>query len=437
MASSVRPIGPAQSRDVRLGPQFMRLASGLTVEEFLNIPIIMLFSFNGYLPFISSSGAGKGHASWVRHLSEIAFLAVTGFFFFRNHARIHWELWTTRLAALYIAWALLSTTWSTLPFTGSIAISLVELFTFFYFNYLLDRFTISEFIRICVWAFTILMFASIVFAILLPSHGLDAGLSNPHDKGSWQGVFEQKNMLGLSAAISVALTLGLRPASSIDRIWRWALFLSAMVCALGSKSRESWVAIFFIFLLAMVLRLFERMDQKSRLPLFLIFSFTTALLVVIAYQELDAILALFGRDRTLTGRTEIWSSTILLIRRHPWLGYGSYAVWGTPLATDVVVRTGWNVTSSHNNYLETVLAFGLIGLAIYMPIPISSFLFMFRAVMSYSIVEYRPLIYIIAVLLVMSFAIALITCSPGIGLISLLYCVANLERVERSGIMRL
>jgi len=42
------------------------------------------------------------------------------------------------------------------------------------------------------------------------------------------------------------------------------------------------------------------------------------------------------------------------------------------------VRVGWDVTSAHNNYLDLLLCYGIVGFIVYMPIILASLLYMLR-----------------------------------------------------------
>ncbi len=127
----------------------------------------------------------------------------------------------------------------------------------------------------------------------------------------------------------------------------------------------------------------------------------------------------------------------MLVEKRPLLGYGTYGVWKTPIAWDVVVRAGWNVTSSHNNYVEILLFYGIVGLFLYLLILVPTFLYIFRALMSYQLAELEVLIYVIIGILVLSMASPLIVYFPSLGMLLLMYCASRLEQIERSGFLKL
>jgi len=101
------------------------------------------------------------------------------------------------------------------------------------------------------------------------------------------------------------------------------------------------------------------------------------------------------------------------------------------------VRAGWDVTSAHNNYLDLLLCYGIVGFIVYMPIILASLLYMLRALLNYDLRNLQVLIYVMVVILVISFSQSIALMTPGIGFVLLIYGVSRLEQVERSGFMRL
>ena len=81
----------------------------------------------------------------------------------------------------------------------------------------------------------------------------------------------------------------------------------------------------------------------------------------------DAMFELIGKERTLTGRTDIWNSLILAIKDQPILGYGYGTFWQDPLGPSYWVRFSlqWGVPTAHNGWVETWLSAGLVAVAIF------------------------------------------------------------------------
>ncbi|MGD0734791.1 MAG: O-antigen ligase family protein [Terracidiphilus sp.] len=429
-----RPASP--TAQWRLRPD--EIGTSLTMEELLNLFMFLYLALNGiYTNIFNLLQMSYGSIKIASYLVTVSFWTLTSITFFRNRTRIHWELWTCRFAFVFLVYGLASVAWGTVSITVMLVPSITGICTFLYYNYLIDRFSLNDFTRMLVWAFGFLLVTSIILSVAYPSVGLDNGSSDMDNAGSWQGCFSQKNLLGITAALAFAVSVGLRPKSDVDRLWRWVVILSALVCSYYSQSRESWIAIGFQVIFFLLMRTFRNIQPRSRFPILVTGLGAFAIAVALVFYNLDAALALIGRTRTLSHRTDLWEATILLIRKRPWFGYGTYGVWNTPNAWTAVVRERWNVTSSHNNYLEVLLSYGIVGLALYLPIIGSALLYIFRALMSYDLRDLEVPIYVMITILILSMAVPLIMYSPSIGMVLMLYGVSQLERVERSGFMRL
>jgi len=64
----------------------------------------------------------------------------------------------------------------------------------------------------------------------------------------------------------------------------------------------------------------------------------------------------FGRDVTLTGRTEIWASLLPDLMRQPFFGHGFASFW-TPMTEKI-----HDIGEAHSGYLEVMLDTGFLGL---------------------------------------------------------------------------
>jgi exopolysaccharide production protein ExoQ len=395
------------------------------------VPLLMYFALNGNLL------VPPRFAQVIGDISTVAFWMGAAIAILRNRAHVHWELWTCRFGFIFMMYTLASSSWGTAPFLATLYPSITAVCTFLYFNYLLDRFSLNDFIRMMIWALGILVTLSVVVSVAFPSIGIASASGEPGNFGAWQGVFPQKNQLGIVTALGVAVALGFQPKSMLDRMWRFLLLFAAIICAYFSQSREAWAAIALELIFLLFMRILNTFKRSSRLPIIVAGMTSFLALAFVTYLNLDSVLHSLGRSRTLTGRLNIWTDSFLLIAKRPWLGYGPYGVWGTPFAWDVVVREGWNVTSSHNNYIEILLYFGIIGLCLFLPLLGSAGLYIFRAFLSYDLRRLEVLVYIMIGLLTTSVAAPVFLYYPAIGMILLMYCVSRLEQVEKSGFMKL
>lgn len=86
-------------------------------------------------------------------------------------------------------------------------------------------------------------------------------------------------------------------------------------------------------------------------------------LVTLIFEEapLKLIATLFGRDATLTGRTDlIWSKLLPIAMQHPLMGIGYGAFWIRPVDFDFTMP----INQAHNGYLDVMIELGGIGLVL-------------------------------------------------------------------------
>ena len=88
------------------------------------------------------------------------------------------------------------------------------------------------------------------------------------------------------------------------------------------------------------------------------------------WYNANLLLVVFGKNSTLTGRTDIWLATINLIRQKPLLGWGYMATWlptDAPFA-EIWDQFRWAIPNAHSAYLDVALQLGLVGLVLLLTI---------------------------------------------------------------------
>ena len=85
------------------------------------------------------------------------------------------------------------------------------------------------------------------------------------------------------------------------------------------------------------------------------------------WYNADLLLAVFGKNSTLTGRTDIWLANLDLIKQKPLLGWGYMAA---PLAKTVAISEDlrWEAGNAHSAYVDVALQLGLVGLGLLLTI---------------------------------------------------------------------
>ncbi len=66
-----------------------------------------------------------------------------------------------------------------------------------------------------------------------------------------------------------------------------------------------------------------------------------------------------GREKNLTGRADVWRELVPVAMERPFMGYGFGGFWSSS------VRNQFDISDSHNGYLELILNIGMVGLMLY------------------------------------------------------------------------
>ncbi|HVY84128.1 MAG TPA: O-antigen ligase family protein [Caulobacterales bacterium] len=293
-------------------------------------------------------------------------------FFAPVYAFIGWAIWRDRRAAFVAARAVplilallglafLSTLWS-IDSGGTLRRAVWLTLTTVFALYLAWRYDWRGILRIAAGAFLVLVVGSFATALLAPSIGV---MANEHP-GAWSGLWTHKNTLGGLMAIGAPIGVA---AAIVDaerrRLWLGVAF-GALLLVIESTSKTALLAT-FLGVATIFAGMFMRrgpMQALIAMTAFGAFVITLAVLMIFAPQALVAVL---GRDLTLTGRTDIWESASTYAAQRPWLGYGYYAFWLDPNGPAYWVRQAvrWQVASAHNGWLELMLGAGRFGIALF------------------------------------------------------------------------
>jgi len=184
--------------------------------------------------------------------------------------------------------------------------------------------------------------------------------------GAWRGPWVQKNYLGSQmtrAFVVMMCAFAMRP----DRVWCWLpLGLLCFGLVILSTSKTALLACVVAIGLFLTLRVFRRFPVL-RIPVAYFFITGLAGFAVMATVAPEFLLELIGKDRTLTGRTDIWDALLRSIKEKPWLGFGYGVYWLEQLGPSYYVRLQlqWGIPTAHNGWIETWLSVGFVGVLIF------------------------------------------------------------------------
>ncbi|WP_379487765.1 O-antigen ligase family protein [Novosphingobium soli] len=212
------------------------------------------------------------------------------------------------------------------------------------------------FVRVLIF----LMIVSIFYVYAIPSIGRMHGVSFSGLTGMAQGVFSHKNRYAEVASFGIIFAIGVE--TTVRRFERVLLILLAGFSMVISGSAAKGSSLFFTLALFVVWRLF-RSSAAGRVGWFLLLIYVLIFAGVLSQIALPVVTDFLGKDDTLSGRTEIWSHARSLIQLRPFFGYGAASVWGSAIGQIPGVAE-YRPPHSHNLYLEMMLRYGGVGMAL-------------------------------------------------------------------------
>lgn len=330
-------------------------------EKFLLFFLLVLATGAGLGAYIAKQEGGAAYAyNGGNHLIQFIFSSVYLYFFFRlaQRGREAWDLIKReKWIAAYWLWALASSFWSVS--TSLTAVHWIALLgTGLVGLYMALNFEPLEQLSLIARCLAAVAVASLIAALVVPSIGVAQG-------GAWQGVFFPKNSLGRMMALGT-FSFVLLAIDQRSKRWR-NLVMAALCCALLLLAESATAIVVCALMLALLpFRKMLAMGNRLMVPLLALFSMLTVPLVVWLAMNSKAILALLGRDSSLTGRLPLWSVVLQEIATRPLLGFGYGAFWSTAEADRVRATIGWAAPNAHNGFLEILLAVGLMGGALFL-----------------------------------------------------------------------
>jgi O-antigen ligase len=271
-----------------------------------------------------------------------------------------------KFLTIFIIWSFLTVFWSDYPFisfkrwlqiSGTVVIFLAG---FLHFS---SKDEIIPYFKAILSIYLLLSLISVVFVPAAIQEEFPA----------WRGIAPHKNMLGQVCLVgTIVWTYALRHESAKKKIT--AFFFLALSCLLLLGSRSTTSILTTVALLFFV-GLFYAEKQIVRPVIGSVFSFIlfTLFLSGIGYftyilpEWLSYLYSLFGKESTLTGRTELWSTLFDEIQKHFIFGsgFGGYWVTGNQLHNTIFDRFYWIPNQGHNGYVDILNETGIIGILIF------------------------------------------------------------------------
>jgi exopolysaccharide production protein ExoQ len=284
----------------------------------------------------------------------------------KRQLRVSELLRSNVVLALFLIYGLLSITWSDYPvvsFKRWIKVCGHPLMALVLFTQPDPKKAITQLLR---WSGYVLILVSVLFIKYFPQYGRTFSFWT--GEASNTGITTNKNLLGISCLIlgffyisQVLAFFQTRPrwgyTQAIVYIFAvlniWLIYMSdsktplvalAVGAVVATYSRSTWV-------------------KPSLLTVHLVLAAIAAWAANSLFGVYEHILAMFGRDATLTDRTHLWAD-LLEVEINPIIGTGFESFWLGPRLEHMWSLWAFRPNQAHNGYLETYINLGLIGLAL-------------------------------------------------------------------------
>ena len=200
---------------------------------------------------------------------------------------------------------------------------------------------------------------------------------------SFAGAFPSKNQLGLFASLGVYFAFCALVVLGERGLWR----VLALVCGglsawllVKSQSATSILALAAVLGVQSWLRLallFAPRVRKASMTVGVVCAIG-AVFVGLNLGGFDLLLAAFGKDSTLTGRTYLWSQGWAAAAQAPFFGVGYQAYWVQGFSEAerlweefyIGSRSGFHF---HNTFIEVAVELGLVGVALITTVMLRTF----------------------------------------------------------------
>ncbi|HKV82885.1 MAG TPA: O-antigen ligase family protein [Candidatus Sulfotelmatobacter sp.] len=236
-------------------------------------------------------------------------------------------------------------------------------------------------------------FVVLPLSVLLVKYYPDLGrMYSPGDSvmSPWKlmfiGVSDTKNGLG-----SICLMFGL------GAVWRFTELLrekddphrrrrliaqaALLLVTLWLFSKADSMTSLSCFLVASALIVATNLRlARRRVMVHLLVAGSLSLSVLVIFVA-PSLLATFGRDPTLTGRTDIWK-VVLDMAGSPLFGTGFESFWLGPRLQRIWTMYWWHPNEAHNGYLELFLNLGWVGIALFATIVVTGYRNVITALMT-------------------------------------------------------
>jgi exopolysaccharide production protein ExoQ len=261
---------------------------------------------------------------------------------------------------VFFLFVLLSVSWSNQS-GDSVMKAVALLITTIGIARLACRLSLDAVVGCTIIGLSILSAASVFVVIFFP----DIGVSKTWlQEGLWQGVFDSKQSLGISAAMLMFLAChnALRRGGKIQFI---VVFGLGATCVIGSGSRGAGLMALAAIATCYLSRRSPRIQTMLAFGPFVMTIVAGVLMAYIVSTGHDY-LPWFGSQLNFSNRTLIWEYALRHLGDRALFGFGVNGFWTTPeFYAGFLHEHDWVLDNYHSGYLGILMESGVIGMTMF------------------------------------------------------------------------
>lgn len=202
--------------------------------------------------------------------------------------------------------------------------------------------------------------------------------------GTWRGMEIQKNWLAQNSLYCFlsSIVFFYFDKTRMSKLYDSLLILISLLMIYKAHSSTNLLIVGIIIFMGVIFQIesiFYKLGiGRSLLGLTFLFILTFVGIFLIFSSELFGLIpGYFGKDMTLSGRTDIWLFAWNDIEKKIFLGYGFATYWimgSSRLQIFASYFEGFMVNEAHNGFIEIVLQLGFIGFIFFL-LPIGAYIF--------------------------------------------------------------
>jgi exopolysaccharide production protein ExoQ len=292
--------------------------------------------------------------------------------------RVSSRLPISLLVLTLLAWQVASVLWTASP-QGTANRLLLSLPITLGFMLVTGVIALKDLVPALLWSIRFsVVFTAVVIATVARARVHVDPLGVQPDFPGWHGFFPHKNVMGpyfvfcLVSILTFDRTKIIRPVmvGAIGVMLAFSTSITGQTGALLAVSIWVWV------------QLYRNLELRNS-SIFLISTVSVAAFGALGVlASISSIIGASGRDVTFTGRTFIWSATLEAWARRPLTGYGLSGVLGRVPITSTTATiwrdVGFEVPHAHNGVIDIGLQLGLVGVALYVLLFVTTLIDGFR-----------------------------------------------------------